>query len=97
MLWHGTQGAVRVQLGLLLDYPRGGPDLVEVTTGDGWRPVEVAGSWFPDAFIGSMGTLQRFLGGAAATLPTAATDVLRTMAVLEAAHTASEAGGHPLP
>ncbi|HLS65041.1 MAG TPA: Gfo/Idh/MocA family oxidoreductase [Ruania sp.] len=97
VLWHGTHGAVRVQLGLLLDYPRGGPDLVEVTTGDGWRTVEVAGSWFPDAFIGSMGTLQRFLGGAAATLPTAATDVLRTMAVLEAAHTASEAGGHPLP
>ncbi|WP_147915615.1 Gfo/Idh/MocA family protein [Ruania zhangjianzhongii] len=97
VLWHGTEGAIRAQLGLLLDYPRGGPDLLEVTTGTGWRAIEVDGSWFPDAFIGSMGALQRYVTGEAATLPTAATDALRTMAVLEAAHTAGQAGGHPLP
>lgn len=97
VLWHGTEGAIRAQLGLLLDYPRGGPDELQVTEGEGWRQVEVDGSWFPDAFIGSMGALQRYVTGAARTLPTAATDVLQTMAVLEAAHAASEAGGHPLP
>ncbi|TDE95122.1 Gfo/Idh/MocA family oxidoreductase [Occultella glacieicola] len=97
VLWHGTAGAIRAQLGLLLDYPRGGPDLLEVNTGTGWRAVEVEGSWFPDAFGATMGALQRYVTGASRTLPTAASDVLRTMAVLEAAHEASRAGGHPLP
>ncbi|SEE71567.1 Gfo/Idh/MocA family protein [Ruania alba] len=97
VLWHGTEGAIRAELGLLLDYPRGGADLLEITTGEGWREIEVAGSWFPDAFIGSMGALQRRATGESATLPTSVRDVLRTMAVLEAAHEAGQAGGHPLP
>ncbi|WP_200837472.1 Gfo/Idh/MocA family protein [Ruania rhizosphaerae] len=97
VLWHGTEGAIRTELGLLLDYPRGGPDLLEITDGEGWREIEVEGSWFPDAFIGSMGALQRYVTGESGTLPTSASDVLRTMAVLEAAHEANRAGGHPLP
>ncbi|GAB2598567.1 Gfo/Idh/MocA family protein [Pseudactinotalea suaedae] len=97
VLWHGTTGAIRTQLGLLLDYPRGGPDVLEIGRGSGWEQIDVEGSWFPDAFIGSMGALQRFVTGESSTLPTAVTDVLRTMAVLEAAHSSSRAGGHPLP
>lgn len=97
VLWHGTEGAIRSQLGLLLDYPRGGPDLLEISRGSGWEAIEVEGSWFPDAFIGSMGALQQYVKGESATLPTAVSDVLRTMSVLEAAHGASVAGGHPLP
>ncbi|WP_420110665.1 Gfo/Idh/MocA family protein [Pseudactinotalea sp.] len=97
VLWHGTQGAIRTQLGLLLDYPRGGADLLELSRGSGWEAIEVEGSWFPDAFIGCMGALQRYVTGESDSLPTAVTDVLRTMAVLEAAHDASTAGGHPLP
>ncbi|UFU02896.1 Gfo/Idh/MocA family oxidoreductase [Ruania suaedae] len=97
VLWHGTEGAIRTELGLLLDYPRGGPDLLEITDGGDWREIEVEGSWFPDAFIGSMGALQRYATGESATLPTSAGDVLRTMAVLEAAHEAGRSGGHPLP
>ena len=97
ILWHGTDGAIRAQLGLLLDYPRGGPDRLELSTGDGWRDAAVDGSWFPDAFIGTMGALQRYVTGESSALPTAADDVLRTMAVLEAAHEASRTGGHPIP
>lgn len=97
VLWHGTDGAIRTQLGLLLDYPRGGPDLLEISRGSGWESIEVEGSWFPDAFISSMGVLQRFVTGESETLPTSVADVLRTMAVLEAAHSSSSAGGHPLP
>ena len=67
MKWEGTKGAVRAQLGLLLDYPRGGEDRLEVVTDDrldeGWRAVPFEGSWFPDAFIGSMSVLQRFVEG----------------------------------
>ncbi|MFB7251296.1 Gfo/Idh/MocA family protein [Microbacterium sp. NPDC056234] len=97
VLWHGTDGAIRAQLGLLLDYPHGGADRLELSTGDGWRDVAVEGTWFPDAFIGTMGALQRYVTGESSSLPTSAEDVLRTMAVLEAAHEASRSGGHPIP
>ena len=97
--WEGTKGAVRVQLGLLLDYPRGGKDRLELVTDDrlaeGWRPVPFDGSWFPDAFIGSMGVVQRYLDGAIPSLPTSVEDVFRTMAVVEAAYTSAARGGEP--
>ena len=99
--WEGTRGAVRAQLGLLLDYPRGGEDALEVVTDDrldeGWRPVPFEGSWFPDAFIGSMSVLQRFCEGSIPSLPTSVDDVFRTMAVVEAAYRSAAAGGEPPP
>ena len=99
--WEGTKGAVRAQLGLLLDYPRGGEDRLEIVTDDrpaeGWRPVPFEGSWFPDAFIGSMGVVQRYLEGSIPSLPTSVEDVFRTMAVVEAAHTCAAKGGEPPP
>ncbi|MEV0788489.1 Gfo/Idh/MocA family oxidoreductase [Kribbella sp. NPDC050459] len=99
--WEGTKGAVRVQLGLLLDYPRGGEDRLELVTDDrlaeGWRPVPFDGSWFPDAFIGSMGVVQRYLDGSIPSLPTSVEDVFRTMAVVEAAYTSAANGGEPPP
>ena len=99
--WEGTKGAIRVQLGLLLDYPRGGEDRLEVVTDDrleeGWRPVPFEGSWFPDAFIGSMSVVQRYLEGSIPSLPTSVEDVFRTMAVVEAAYTSATKGGEPPP
>jgi predicted dehydrogenase len=95
--WEGTKGAVRAQLGLLLDYPTGGPDALDYILRDerdaGWRPIPFDGSWFPDAFIGSMGALQRFLEGSVPTLPTSVDDVFDTMAVVEAAYESSEREG----
>jgi predicted dehydrogenase len=88
--WEGTKGAVRAQLGLLLDYPTGGPDALDYVLRDepdaGWRPIPFDGSWFPDAFIGSMSALQRFVEGSVADLPTRVDDVFDTMAVVEAAY-----------
>lgn len=99
--WEGTRGAVRAQLGLLLDYPRGGEDRLEVVTDDrldeGWRAVPFEGSWFPDAFIGSMTVLQRYCEGSIPSLPTSVDDVYRTMAVVEAAYRSAAAGGEPPP
>ncbi len=95
--WEGTKGAVRAQMGLLLDYPRGGKDRLEVVTDDrlddGWRPVPFEGSWFPDAFIGSMSVVQRYLEGSIPSLPTSVADVFRTMAVVEAAYRSAASGG----
>lgn len=88
--WEGTKGAIRAQMGLLLDYPRGGPDALELALlaekEKGWTPVPFEGTWFPDAFIGSMGAVQRFVEGSVPTLPTAVDDVLHTMAAVEAAY-----------
>ena len=99
--WEGTRGAVRAQLGLLLDYPRGGEDRLEVITDDrldeGWRAVPFEGSWFPDAFIGSMSVVQRYLEGSIPSLPTSVEDVFRTMAVVEAAYRSAESSGEPPP
>ena len=99
--WEGTKGAIRAQMGLLLDYPTGGPDALQIALkGEkdaGWRDIPFEGSWFPDAFIGSMGALQRFVEGSVPDLPTEVDDVLRTMAVVEAAYSsAAEEGIAPV-
>ncbi|HEY5231759.1 MAG TPA: Gfo/Idh/MocA family oxidoreductase [Galbitalea sp.] len=95
--WEGTKGAVRAQLGLLLDYPIGGADALDYVLRDepeaGWRPIPFEGSWFPDAFIGSMSALQRFVIGSVDELPTSVDDVFDTMAVVEAAYESDESEG----
>lgn len=95
--WEGTKGAVRAQLGLLLDYPSGGEDRLEsqldAESELGWQPLSFTGSWFPDAFIGSMGVLQRYLAGDIDTLPTSVEDVIKTMAVVDAAYESAEREG----
>ncbi|MGV8895239.1 MAG: Gfo/Idh/MocA family protein [Rhodoglobus sp.] len=95
--WEGTKGAIRAQMGLLLDYPAGGEDKLELVLlaerTRGWVPVPFEGSWFPDAFIGSMGALQRFIEGSISVLPTAVEDVIRTMSLVEAAYDSNDREG----
>ena len=57
----------------------------------------IAGEWFPDAFLGSMLSVQRFALGEADAMPTRVEDALDTMRVVEAAYLSSERGGEPLP
>lgn len=101
--WEGSRGAIFARLGLLLDYPRGEPDVLEVCTlnPDGtpgeWRPVPFEGSWYPHAFIGTMGSLQRYAVGETNVLPTRVEDAYETMALVEAAYASSAAGGTPIP
>ncbi|GMA91553.1 Gfo/Idh/MocA family protein [Homoserinibacter gongjuensis] len=98
--WEGTRGAIRAQMGLLLDYPTGGPDKLELALlaerERGWVPVPFEGSWFPDAFIGSMGAVQRFVEGSVPSLPTSVDDVLHTMAAVEAAYESEAREGVPI-
>lgn len=101
--WEGTRGAIKARLGVLLDYPRGEADALELCLIEPglstrpWQTVPVAGTWFPDAFIGPMAALQRFANGESTALPTAVADAFRTMAVVEAAYTSSAAGATPIP
>ena len=56
----------------------------------------VGGEWFPDAFLGSMLSVQRFAIGESKAMPTRVEDAVDTMRVVEAAYLSSERGGEPL-
>jgi predicted dehydrogenase len=93
--WEGTGGAIRMEMGVNLDYPVGRPDMLKyaVRGGSGWTDVQVSGSWFPDAFMGSMGALQAYVEGSVDELPIGFESAYETMALVEAAYRSSEAGG----
>lgn len=99
--WEGTKGAIKATMGLLMDYPRGVSDKFSFAIKDEnntseWIDYPIEGSWFPDAFIGSMGSLMRYKLGEIDRLPAAVEDVVDTMAVVEAAYQSSAAGGQPI-
>lgn len=97
--WEGMTGAMRAQMGVNLNYPIGRPDNLEyvLRDGAGWKSAELGGNWFPDAFMGSMGSLQAYVQGEASTLPTSVEDAIDTMRTVEAAYLSSERGGEELP
>jgi predicted dehydrogenase len=94
----GTEGAAYLQLGVNLDYPRGEPDILEIHPkgGDDWIAVPLKGAWFPDAFIGRMANLQRFVSGEDAELVSSVEDAWNTMALVEAAYQSSASPATPL-
>ena len=97
--WEGTEGLMKVQMGVNLDYPAGRPDhlLYAAKNAATMEEIPVSGNWFPDAFIGSMGSLQRFIGGETTELPTSVESTLDTMRTVEAAYLSSVSGGTALP
>lgn len=96
--WEGTKGAIKARIGLLLDYPNGKPDLfqyciVEEGKSPEWVEVKLEGSWFPDAFVGTMASLMRYVEGSTNVLPTSVEDVVHSMAIVEAAYASNNDGG----
>ncbi|MEM0964985.1 MAG: Gfo/Idh/MocA family oxidoreductase [Verrucomicrobiota bacterium] len=96
--WEGTKGAIKAKMGLLMNYPDGVPDVFEYCLLNGgeppqWIEEKLEGSWFPEAFIGTMASLMCFLEGSTKELPTNVEDVVNTMAVVEAAYGSNDAGG----
>lgn len=99
--WEGTKGAIKAKMGLLMDYPRGVPDsfefcLLEEGREPTWQTCLLEGSWFPEAFVGTMASLMRFKEGSATELPTSVEDVIHTMAVVECAYLSNNRGGIPI-
>lgn len=96
--WEGTEGALEAIMGVNLDYPTGKPDRLRYARKGGqWETVPTEGNWFPDAFMGSMGSLQAFVAGVSTHLPTRVGDALDTMRTVEAAYLSSQHDGQPLP
>lgn len=100
--WEGTNGAIKARLGLLMNYPDGEPDAFEYCVLDGdrageWREVSLEGSWYPEAFVGTMASLMRRCNDETDILPTSVEDALKTMAVVEACYRSDSNGATPVP
>ena len=100
--FEGSKGAIQIRAGLNMNYPDGVPDRFEYVLLEGerqpeWQSLEIEGSWFPEAFIGTMASLMRYVNGEADVLPTSVEDAIETMATVEAAYTSSAQGGTALP
>jgi predicted dehydrogenase len=99
--WEGTEGAIRMDMGVNLDYPKGVPDTLAYAergvSGGQWKPLPVKGNWFPDAFVGSMGALQSYVEGSTTELPIGFESAYETMALVEAAYRSSARPAEPVP
>ena len=90
----GIKGAAKMKLGLLLDYPNGEPEELEIITENtDWIKVDIKGKWFPDAFIGVMANMQRFKNNEDEKLITSVDDSIDTMAVVNSCGISSQSGG----
>jgi predicted dehydrogenase len=95
--FEGSKGAIKITAGLLMNYPDGLPDKFEYILLDendaGWQTLDIGGSWFPEAFIGTMSSLMQYVNGETTELPTSIEDAIHTMAAVEAAYASSKSGG----
>jgi predicted dehydrogenase len=96
--FEGTRGAIKVKMGVLMNYPGGVPDsfeyvIVEKGQPPVWKTLEVGGGWFPHAFIGSMSQIMLAAEGAIVRPDNSVEDAIQTMACVEAAYESSEKGG----
>lgn len=94
----GSKGAVIINFGALIDYPRGAADsfeyiLLEEGTAPEWKTKIIEGSWFPHAFTGSMEQVLLAAGKQIEQPDNSVEDCIHTMACVEAAYRSSEGGG----
>lgn len=94
----GSKGAIKINFGALIDYPRGAADsfeyvLLEEGKEPEWKTMEVEGSWFPHAFIGSMEQVLLAANKQIEQPDNSVDDCINTMACVEAAYQSSEVGG----
>ncbi len=91
--FEGTEGAIKINVGLNLDYPKGGKDIfdfISLQDNKGWQELPIEGSWFPDAFIGPMAGLMYKLENPNADYINSVGDAIKTMEVVEDCYHSSE-------
>jgi predicted dehydrogenase len=100
--FEGTEGAISIKMGSLINYPQGVEDSFEwVTKQHGrnptWEKEILIGSWFPDAFSGPMSEVLHVAAGHKEHADNSVEDAIHTMACVEAAYMSIRAGGTRLP
>ena len=102
--FEGAKGAVKINFGALKNYLQGNAisagdtDTFEyILLEDGkyreWKTKKIEGSWFPQAFIGTMTQVMLAAEGIIKTPDNSVEDCIHTMACVEAAYRSSEQGG----
>jgi predicted dehydrogenase len=94
----GSKGAIKINFGALIDYPRGSADSFEYVLLDDagqpeWKEMKIDGSWFPHAFIGSMAQVMLAAEGKIEAPDNSVEDCIHTMACVEAAYMSAEKSG----
>ncbi|WP_341216483.1 Gfo/Idh/MocA family oxidoreductase [uncultured Wocania sp.] len=93
----GTKGAIKIRIGLSMDYPRGLPAKFEYILLEDkekkWKEIKIKGGWFPEAFVGTMAGLQRHVLDKNLPLPHSTEDAYNTMRLVEAVYKSSDKGG----
>jgi len=92
----GTKGAIKIQIGLSLDYPKGRPSKFEYYLHDQtteWQEMPLRGDWFPEAFMGTMAGLQNHCINPDIPLLHSTEDAYETMKLVEAAYDSNDNGG----
>jgi predicted dehydrogenase len=92
MKLEGTEGVAKLQMGLNLDYPKGGSDYLEYWSSgqENWESIPFEGSWFPDAYLGPMTAMMKWANGDG--IPSTEIHAsLKTMQLVERAYEASDA------
>jgi len=91
--FEGTEGAIKITVGVYLDYPKGLPDQFEYNSlkdDEGWRSVKLDGSWFPDAFIGPMAGLMCKVENPSYQYINSVEDAIHTMDAVKQCYQSSE-------
>lgn len=91
--FEGTEGAIKIRVGVYLDYPRGLPDefeFISLKDKKGWKKKKIEGTWFPDAFIGPMAGLMCKMEDTDYEFINSVEDAIHTMAVVEKCYQCSE-------
>lgn len=95
--FEGTKGAVKIELGVLKNYPTGDADkfeyILENEKHPEWKTKNIEGTWFPHAFIGSMEQVMLAAEKIIAKPDNSVEDCIYTMACVEAAYLSDATGG----
>ncbi len=86
----GTEGTAVAEIGLSKNYPVGTPDSFRYSSRKlepgTWIAPRLEGTWFPDAFVGTMASVMRGLEGAPGAPETSVQDNLGTLRLVFAAY-----------
>jgi predicted dehydrogenase len=93
----GTHGAIKIQIGVSFDYPKGRPSKFEYYSKkinkECWQEIPLTGDWFPHAFIGPMASLQNQIKNPLSAFSNSVEDAFQTMSLVEKLYESNEKGG----
>jgi predicted dehydrogenase len=95
----GTEGAIKMQIGVNLNYPKGLPDTFEyciISEGQNWQTLGLDGNWFIESFPGPMAGLMKKVQNPDYDYINSVEDAIHTMEIVRACHHSSDRGGAKL-